>query len=228
MSKNSQGYMGPQIGKLGPAIGYLWKGRQVFRGYNPFVKDRNSEKQQLVRTRFKAVNSLMNSIGAAVNLGFGHLADTQRTLTRNLFLKANWDCVHADTPGAATVDYTELQLASGSLANVFFGNASFAEPLSVEVPITDPNDQNTICGRNDKVILLVYSPEATAAVLKEGHRDDESLTATVPASWNGHRVHVWGFTLSTEEEPWYNEDCACNIYPRMASNSLYLGSGTIS
>ena len=69
MSKNSQGYMGPQIGKLGPAIGYLWKGRQVFRGYNPFVKDRNSEKQQLVRTRFKAVNSLMNSIGAAVNLG---------------------------------------------------------------------------------------------------------------------------------------------------------------
>ena len=217
MSKNSQGYMGPQIGKLGPAIGYLWKGRQVFRGYNPFVKDRNSEKQQLVRTRFKAVNSLMNSFGAAINLGYAHLADTQRTLTRNLFLKANWDCVHADTPGAATVDYTELQIASGTLANVFFGNASFAEPLSVEVPMTDSSE---VIGADprDKVYLFVYSPEAGAGMLGDVKvRADESIACTVPAYWNGHRVHVWGFAVGAGPD---NEG--------EISNSRYLGSGTIS
>ena len=217
MSKNSQGYMGPQIGKLGPAIGYLWKGRQVFRGHNPFVKDRNSEKQQLVRTRFKAVNSLMNSIGAAVNLGFGHLADTQRTLTRNLFLKANWDCVHADTPGAATVDYTELVIAMGHLPEAQFGAASFADPLSVEVPMTDSSE---VIGADprDKVYLFVYSPEAGAGMLGDVKvRADESIACTVPAYWNGHRVHVWGFAVGAGPD---NEG--------EISNSRYLGSGTIS
>ncbi len=38
MSKNAGGYMGIQIGKLGPAVGSMWKGKNVYRSYNPFVK----------------------------------------------------------------------------------------------------------------------------------------------------------------------------------------------
>ncbi len=30
--------MGIQIGKLGPAVGSMWKGKNVYRSYNPFVK----------------------------------------------------------------------------------------------------------------------------------------------------------------------------------------------
>ena len=228
MSKNTQGYMGPQIGKLGPAVGSLWKGRQVYRGYNPFVKNPNTEKQQLVRTRFSALNSLMNSLGAAVNLGYSHLADTPRTLTRALFIKHNWDFVHATVPGTATVDYDDLQVAKGNLANVFYGSPDFSTPLTVAVPVTGPNDTSTLCGQDDRVILLVHSPEAAASILAEGHRDDASLTVQVPSQWVGQRVHLYGFTLSTESEPWYNPDCAATVYPKMPSDSLYLGSGTIS
>ena len=30
--------MGIQIGKLGPAVGSMWKGKNVYRSYKPFVK----------------------------------------------------------------------------------------------------------------------------------------------------------------------------------------------
>ena len=55
MSKNSGGYMGVQVGKLGPAVGSMWKGRNIFRAYNPFVKNPRTEKQQLQRARFSVI-----------------------------------------------------------------------------------------------------------------------------------------------------------------------------
>ena len=33
MSKNCKGYMGDQIGKLGPAVGSRWKGKMIYRAY---------------------------------------------------------------------------------------------------------------------------------------------------------------------------------------------------
>ena len=46
MSKNAGGYMGIQIGKLGPAVGSMWKGKNVYRSYNPFVKTPHTPGQQ--------------------------------------------------------------------------------------------------------------------------------------------------------------------------------------
>ena len=205
-------------GKVGTVVGSFWKGKPVMRAYvRPKGTHTSSEAQALIQTRFAAINSLSGAFLSALQLGFGLIARQRHVTEGNVFVTENWDCIHADTPGAATVDYTELVIAMGHLPEAQFGAASFADPLSVEVPMTDSSE---VIGADprDKVYLFVYSPEAGAGMLGDVKvRADESIACTVPAYWNGHRVHVWGFAVGAGPD---NEG--------EISNSRYLGSGTIS
>ena len=205
------------VGKVGTVVGSFWKGKPVMRAYKRQISDRDSEAQQLIRTRFGAITSLAGAFHSAIVLGLFAVAKRKKWTEGDVFVNENWGCVHADTPGAATVDYTELVIAKGNLPEAQFGAASFADPLTVEVPMTDSSE---VIGAyaQDKVYLFVYSPEAGAGMLGDvKFRADESIACNVPAYWNGHRVHVWGFAIGA------GPDNKGNI-----SNSRYLGSGTIS
>ncbi len=68
------------------------------------------------------------------------------------------------------------------------------------------------------IFVIVYSPVAGAGVMGDVvTRADEAVKALVPAYWNGHRVHVWGFAVGAGPD---NQG--------VISESRYLGSGTIS
>lgn len=218
MGKVQVGILDGFVGKVGTVVGSFWKGLPVMRAYKRVVKDANTNAQQLIRTRFTAITSLASAFLYAIRMGFKQVARSRKITEGDYFVKKNWECVHADTPGTTTIDYTELVLAQGNLPEVLFGNASFAEPLQVSVPMTDTTG---VIGADahDKVYLFVYSPEAGAGVISDGRntRADESASVNVPAYWNGHRVHVWGFAIGNGTD---NKG--------IVSDSRYLGSGTIS
>lgn len=205
------------VGKVGTVVGSFWKSKPVMRAYKRQISDKKSEAQQLVRTRFAAIGALAGEFHSAIVLGLKQVAKSKKMTEGDIFVKENWGCVDAATPGQATFDYPELVLAKGHLPEAQFGAASFADPLSVEVPMTDTSE---VIGADprDKVYLFVYSPQAGAGMLGDVKvRTDESIACTVPAYWNGHRVHVWGFAVGAGTD---NEG--------VVSNSRYLGSGTIS
>lgn len=217
MAKISWGILDGFIGKVGTVIGSFWKGKPVMRAYKRQVADRDSEAQQLVRTRFGAISSLSGAFLSAIRLGLVEIARRTRTTEGNVFVQENWGCVHADTPGTATVDYSELQIAKGNLPEAQFGTLSFATPLTITIPMTDTSE---VIGadKHDLVYVIAYSPEAGAMVMNEGAtRDEESIELLVPAYWNGHRVHVYAFAIGGGED---NQG--------VISNSRYLGSGTIA
>lgn len=218
MAIYNAGYLSPIRKKLGNAVGRKWRTLDVLAVYQPFVSNPNTEAQQLVRTRFGAAASLSNAFKRALLLGFAGICKGTKVPERSMFIKKNWECVQSETPGAATVDYTELVIAEGSLPEVIFGNLSFSEPLQVAVPMTDTTGVDG-ADSLDKVYLFVYSPEADAGVVSDGRntRADASITLNVPAYWNGHRVHVWGFAIGAGID---NKG--------VISDSRYLGSGTIS
>jgi hypothetical protein len=218
MAIYNAGYLSPIRKKLGNAVGRKWRTLDVLAVYQPFVSNPNTEAQRLVRTRFGAAASLSNVFKRALLLGFAGICKGTKVPERSMFIRKNWECIHADTPGAATVDYTEIKIAEGSLPEVLFGNASFAEPLQVAVPMSDTTGIEG-ADAHDKVYIFAYSPEAGAGVISDGRntRADESISVNVPAYWNGHRVHVWGFTIGNGID---NKG--------VISNSRYLGSGTIS
>ena len=219
MGKVQQGILDGFIGKVGTVVGAFWKGKPVMRAYKRQIRDANSEDQQLIRIRFSAAGRIAAAFRTALLVGFRSLAQSNRMTEGNVFVKLNWGHVHADISGSATVDYEDLVIAQGGLPEIQFGNATFENPLQVDVPI---NDSASVIGshRDDTAYVFVYSPEAGAGILSDtGVRVDEEVSIHVPAYWNGHRVHVFGFGKGSESN---------DLNPGTVSNSRYLGSGTIS
>lgn len=213
MAKISWGILDGFIGKVGTVVGSFWKGKPVMRGYKRQIRDAHTEAQQLVRTRFAAINSLSSAFLSAIRIGFAETARSRRTTEGNVFVKLNWDFVHADSPGSATVDYTDLALSKGNLPAILFGNASFSTPNTVVVAISDPASAIG-ADPEDLAYIFVYSPEDGSGVLAAPKmRSDSEITCGVPDYWAGQRVHVYGFGLGVEGN---------------VSDSRYIGSGTIN
>lgn len=211
------GYLSPIRNKLGNAVGRKWRTLDVLSVYNGRPRNPRTTAQQTQRTRFGFCAKVARAFSTAVELGFKGLCDGTPIPQRSMFIKKNIENVLMDDPTNPTMDFTEVVIAEGALPEAQFGAASFADPLSVEVPLTNNADTPGADAR-DKVYLFVYSPEANAGMLGNTKvRSDESIACTVPAYWNGHRVHVWGFAIG-----------AGNDNMGVISNSRYLGSGTIS
>ena len=218
MAIYNAGYLSPIRKKLGNAVGRKWRTLDVLAVYQPFVSNPNTSAQQMVRGRFAMAAKLAMAFARALELGFAGICKGTKVPQRSMFIKKNWDKITATSPSSITADYTEMVVAQGALPEVLFGSASFTEPLQVAVSMTDTTGIEG-ADSHDKVYLLVYSPEAGAAVFSDGRntRADESASVNVPAYWNGHRVHVWGFAVGAGTD---------NM--GVISNSRYLGSGTIS
>lgn len=218
MAIYNAGYLSPIRKKLGNAVGRKWRTLDVLAVYQPFVSNPNTSAQQMVRGRFAMAAKLAMAFARALELGFANICKGTKVPQRSMFIKKNWGTIHADSPSDITADYTEMVVAQGTLPEVLFGNASFSEPLQVAVTMSSTAGIEG-ADSHDKVYLLVYSPEAQAAVFSDGRntRADESASVNVPAYWNGHRVHVWGFAVGAGTD---------NM--GVISNSRYLGSGTIS
>lgn len=205
--------------KSGPNVFRKWRNLQVMGVYNSEVRNPNTDAQKVVRIAFSAAARIAAAFSSAIMIGFENICKGSKVPQRGYFVKENWSCFHGDISGSSTVDYEDLVVSQGDLPEIQFGNATFENPLEVDVPITD-NASVIGTHANDIVFVFVYSPEAGVGILSSNKkRSDPSVAINVPAYWNGHRVHVYGFGKGA---------AANTINPGDLSNSRYLGSGTIS
>lgn len=216
------GYLSPIRNKLGNAVGRKWRTLDVLAVYNGRPRNPRTVAQQSNRMKFGALANLAMSFDSAAKIGFKPQCAGTPIPERSMFIRKNYEFVEVQmsggVPAGCTVDYTSLVLADGALPEAQFGACSFNDPLSVEVPMT-ASSETVGALATDIVKLFVYSPEAGAGIFgDEKYRDDASAACTVPAYWNGHRVHVWGMCWGA----------AGTANEGKVSNSRYLGSGTIA
>lgn len=218
MAIYNAGYLSPIRKKLGNAVGRKWRTLDVLAVYQPFVSNPNTNAQQKVRSRFALAANLAMSFASAVNLGFENICKGTKVPQRSMFIRKNWSHITCDTPGQAVATYAELVLAQGPLPEAVVGTPSCTDPLQIDATITD-NTGAEGTSANDKVYMVAYSPEAKQGIMSDGRntRAGEMVSLTVPATWNGHRVHVWAFTIGAGTD---------NM--GVISNSRYLGTVTIS
>lgn len=216
MGKINAGYLSPFRKKLGNAVGRKWRNLNVLSVYQPNVRNPKTNAQEIVRTRFGAASSIAMNIATALKLGFGVITKGTKIPPRSYFIKLNWNHIHASAPGSATIDYDELIIAKGGLTPFQFDTPSFDNPLTVSVAMTN-NSSIEGASANDLAYILVYDPESGEGILSTGkERTEAQIAVNVPAYWNGHRVHVYGFGVG---------DATAN--PDKVATSRYLGSGTI-
>ena len=201
--------------KIGTVVGQRWRGGlYTTRAYVGKIRNPRTEKQQLHRARFSAMGKMGSAMRKILNQGYKQLIAGKPTTPIAEFVKLNLGACEATTPDSVTIDYSAISIADGSAPEVQFGSPLFDTPLTVEVSFT-PNTDDPEADATDTVFLAVYNPEDGRSIMSEGAaRSAASASVTVPGSWNGVKVHVWGFVVCKDE--------------KRVSRSTYIGSGNIS
>ena len=222
MSKNTQGYLGPQIGKLGPAVGFLWKGRNIYRSHNPFVRNPKTPAQVEARAKFKLLAQTARLLSPAINLGYAYKADAERNTTRALFTRDNYHLLSYDQ-GQPDIDMTLLSLADGPLTPVAFGTPSLSD-LTLTVPIANSYSGIGCALDSDRVHLLVANRTKDMAILVSAARTDTQLQAALPDTFSGTQVELYGFVTTSVTEPTFIPAYNGNVYPKMSSISTHIAT----
>ena len=219
MSKNMKGYMGDQIGKLGPAVGRRWKGRMVMASYQGHVRNPRTEEQQLVRARFGRLVKMSKVFARAAKLGLNAAADTLQITEHNVFIKNNWPNVTAVTPSEVTVNYSSLTIADGDLPAASFGAVDYGtgQHLQISVAMEGGSDQYG-ADDNDDVYLFAYCPDLEQGAMSQpAKRSADKVQVNVPAAWDGMTVHVYAFAIGVKN----------GLNGGKSSTSNYCGSGEV-
>lgn len=206
MATFKDGYMGAFNGKLGPAIGYMWKGRPCLRSHQAFVKDPRTRNQLRSRSAFSTVSALAADMRSAIEIGLRGLATERGCSVGNTFISLNHRCVAAND-GTAVIDYTSVQVAGGGLEGVDFGTLEVEEPSLARVGFTTA--AGSAADSDDYVYLYAYLPSLNHGLLSlPAARAAGSVSLRLPQQWCGRETHFYGFC--------WDHDLQC-------SPSTYLG-----
>lgn len=188
---NSEGYSG----KLGPTVGYKWKGRQCVRAL-VVPKDPKTPAQLESRCVFGKASSLGARMLPIVRIGFRGIAAERSTTEKNVFVRLNRQHISI-VDDEAIVDYTKLQVADGPLAAVDFGEPSTADGCTIRVAFSNREHTN----RFNYVMIVAYLPEKRNCMLSEPvFRSAGEAEINLPESWAGCTSHIYGFCWDGKDE----------------------------
>lgn len=213
MGKIKQGYLGAMTGKLGNAVGRMWKGRNVLAVMPASVANPRTTKQQIVRVRFTKIMNIVGELYQGIVIGMRVFARQMAITQGNVFVRKNWGCVTASSPDSLTITYSEISVAEGSLTNVQWGNSDWGSGTHLTCAFRTTDTGVAAGGNpNDEIYVMIYNPELRQSILSApALRTTQSITVAVPEAWSGMNVHAWGFLVGETKN----------------SDSTYLGHGEI-
>ena len=230
--------MGIQVGKLGPAVGFMWKGKNVYRGYNPFAKDPKTGSQVAQRNKFKFLSKLARLLSPAINRGYDYNAKYESTTERGLFMRDNAHLL------AGTAEYSDmnltfdenLKLATGPMLDPLFGTPTYdANEKTINIAYST---DNIGCATEDDsiIVLAINADEVTAEnvdkllpIIAFGTRSNGNIAVHLPehVAQAGNKVSLYGFAHAVNTEAIYIEPYAGYMYPGMSSDSQFIGTLTL-
>lgn len=207
MAKQTNGYLGGFSGKLGPAVGYRWKGIWCVRSQSRKVYNPRTAAQQEHRALFGKEVRLAGKMRWAVNIGFKALGDELDMTAQNLFVKANQQAFSsASSPQSSeqlpsdgesatqlVVDYEHLAVSDGPVAPVAVTAWSVDEDNVLTVRF-NKNPLRLTCSAFDNVYVWVWCPEAGVGYLANSvYRRMKQLSTLLPSLMEGKEIHVYAF-----------------------------------
>ena len=208
----TNGITGPFIGRVGPVVGYMWKGMNCMRSYVEHIRYPNTVAQQHERDWFVSMVRFASSARTALKLGMREKAAAAGMTEGNYFVMMNKSHFER-ADGQVNVDYGGLKIAYGSAADVYFREARFEERETVTVPF-EKNSMSLRASGDDSVYLYIYAPGLGKGCLSApAPRRSKSVSVKLPELWAGQEVHLYGFVVDKEGRP---------------SVSTYIGVGRVN
>ena len=193
MAKIDQGYMGGFIGKLGPAVGYRWRGKWCMRALPTRVRNPRTAAQQAHRMQFREMVQLAGRFRVAINTGLRQLAYGYGMTECNMFVHRNHRLLTAEG-----LDYSQLEVSHGPVAPVGFGAAQVDGQMVLRVDF-EKNPLRQRADADDSVVLFIYSVDhqfgiRTQAVPRKcGH-----IEVALPTQWADAELHIYGFVVDRQ------------------------------
>jgi len=187
MGKYNQGILGPFTGKVGSVVGSSWKGVNYIKSL-PGPNASNTEAQQKQRTRFKSVVSLASSLLSSLIRPVWNLVGGKMT-GYNLFVKTN---MPAFDESGELVNYSDFHASMGALPLPENLNIQDDADVVSGIELSWKDDSDTGIGNaDDKLHLVVMTPERVHILNTASVRSDQSAEITLPVS--AGNVHVYAF-----------------------------------
>lgn len=182
--------MGSFSGKLGPAVGYRWRGKWVLRSLAMPNNPRTAE-QQAHRELFKQQVQLAGHLKMVLPTTFDAVSMAVHMTPFNYFVHRNQHAFSA-VDGQLTVDWGALVLSEGPVAPVAFTGLEVTHGTTLTVSF-DRSARAATADKFDRVYLYVYVPELNNGYLSApAYRKDGQLGAVLPERYAGREVQLWG------------------------------------
>ncbi len=190
------GIMGPFIGRMGTAVGYMWNGKCVARSYQRYVRNPRTPEQVAHREMFKQEVQLAARMRWAITRSMTDLARSEGITSYNLFVRENQHAFALDE-GVFVVDYSRLRLSIGDVAPVAAEEVSLSEDNVLNVRFSRGTGRGF-----DEVYLYVYVPELKKGFLSSSvYRRDKNISVALPDDYAEHELHAW-LMVKSEDGRW--------------------------
>ena len=220
MGKIEEGYMGGFTGRLGPAVGYRWRGKWCLRAYQKFVNNPRTPAQQAHRMLFKEQVQLAGRLNYVLRKTFDEVSMEYGMTACNFFVSLNQAAFapqggvahHTGDGAGMEVAWSRLRLSVGPVAPVAFGTVEVSHGTVVTVPF-ERNPLHVSTDAYDSVYLVAYAPELRQVYLSAPvHRRSRVLATDLPEHFAGHEVQLWGM-VQDHQDRW--------------SETIYIGGGVL-
>lgn len=201
MAINNGGVYGKNRNKAGGVVWFKWNALQVFREYVARISNPNTDKQQIVRARFKTCMRVARMCRRALNVAMHSVCRSMSTTVYGWCVKKNWEAVSASSPDDVTINWAEVKVSEGNCDEVSFGAVDWGAAEHLTIGVTFNGNLGPTNDSDDEVYILAINPELNQGLLSSpAVRSAGEITLTCPAGWNGMNVHLFGFCVSKAEE----------------------------
>jgi hypothetical protein len=196
-----QGITGPCIGKVGPVVGYVSRGKAIIRGLAKSDKPRKLSPLQLQQhAKFALMNKFLGPIIPFLN-------ETKKTNEPDLsgYNKAYSYNVKNAIAGVypdLIIDYNMVLLSRGDLPNIKSSRAESALPGQITIHWTD-NSGTGLARPDDKLFVAVYTPESANKWIYGFDQAERSAGTCLfnAGPFSGHTLQIYvGFISSDGKE----------------------------
>lgn len=161
------------------------------------VKNPKTTGQRTQRAKFKNILEIGRYMVKVVRDGFKGLAKKHSAF--NEFMRENVPVAWKLVSGAYLVDFTKLLIANGNLTGLDTLTAAAASGHKINLTWVDNSGEGDALS-DDIVQLIAYNEAKNSCVTDPTPqpRDQASQALTVPSSWVGDKVAVYGYAQTAK------------------------------
>lgn len=185
-------------GKVGNLVGYSQLGKQVFRAYQPVVRNPKTNPQTVQRDKFRALFEAARLYKSAYAIG---LKDEGRSAKRSAyaqFMKENFPQVTTIPGGGYTLDWKDVIVSRGAVPGIILDSDHIdmtSEPGTISVAVQDRQSGTAGALTDDKFVLYIVNPQKGLAVMGTAIERGTvtEVSCQIPMRWAGDKLYIYCF-----------------------------------